>query len=141
MLTVKLVKVLFKLLIATHPAHPLILFLFLYNLTYVCLNLQKTLQNTSMTYMLRLGKTFLSNEEYKLTIDVHCRSKEFNVGGYVMVRIRPERIQKMFSKKLYARVIGPFSIICKLGSNAYLVNLPNDMDISHVFNVEDVLRY
>ena len=50
-------KVLFKLLMATHPAHLLILFL--YHLTCVYLNLQKTLQNTSMTYMLRLGEKFL----------------------------------------------------------------------------------
>ena len=51
-------------------------------------------------------KIFLSNEEYKLTVDVHHRYKEFNVGEYVMVRIRPERIPKTFSKILYARDMG-----------------------------------
>ena len=50
-------KDLFKLLLATHPSHQLIFFL--YHLTCVCLNLQKTLQNTSMTYMSRLGKRFI----------------------------------------------------------------------------------
>ena len=58
-----------------------------------------------------------------------------------MVRIRPKRIPKMFSKKLYTRAMGPYPIIRKLGSNAYLLDLPNDMDISHVFNVEDLLPY
>ena len=43
-------------------------------------------------------KISLSNEEYKLATDVHCRSKEFNGGDYVMVRIHPERIPKTFSK-------------------------------------------
>ena len=52
-------------------------------------------------------KISLSNEEYKLTANVHRRSKEFNVGEYVMVCIRPERITKTFSKKLYARAMGP----------------------------------
>ena len=42
-------------------------------------------------------KIFLSNKEYKLTADVHHRYKEFNVGEYVMVCIRPERIPKTFS--------------------------------------------
>ena len=51
-------------------------------------------------------KIFLSNEEYKLSTNVHHRYKEFNVGEYVMVRIRPERIPKMFSKRLYARNMG-----------------------------------
>ena len=72
---------------------------------------------------------------------MHHRFKEFNVGDYVMVRIHPERIQKMFSKKLYARPMDPYSIIRKMGSNAYLIDVPNDMDISHVFNVENLLPY
>ena len=58
-----------------------------------------------------------------------------------MFRIRPKRIQKTFSKKLYARAMGPYFIIHKLGSNTYLLDLPNDMDISPVFNVEDLLPY
>ena len=62
-------------------------------------------------------KISLSNEEYKLAADVHRRSKEFNVGDYVMVPIRPERIPKTCSKKLYARVMGPYSIIREMKSN------------------------
>ena len=58
-----------------------------------------------------------------------------------MVHICPKRIPKTFSKKLYARAIGPYSIIRKPGSNAYLLDLPNDMDISPVFNIEDLLPY
>ena len=87
-------------------------------------------------------KITLSNKEYKLAADVHRISKEFNVGDYVMVCICPERIPKMLSKKLYVRAIGPYSsIIRKMGSNAYLLDLPNGMDISPVFNVEDLLPY
>ena len=52
-------------------------------------------------------KISLNNEDYKLAVDVHHRSKEFNVGEYVMVRIRLEIIPKTFSKKLYARAMGP----------------------------------
>ena len=37
--------------------------------------------------------------------------------------------------------MSPYSIIRKLGYNAYLLNLPNDMDINHVFNIEDLLPY
>ena len=72
---------------------------------------------------------------------MHRRSKEFNVDDYVMIRIHPKRIPKTFSKKLYARVMGPYFIICKMGSNAYLLNLPNDMYINHVYNIKDLLLY
>ena len=37
--------------------------------------------------------------------------------------------------------MGPYSIIRKMGPNAYLLDLPNDMDISPVFNIEDLLPY
>ena len=60
-------------------------------------------------------KVYLSNEEYKLVANVHRRSKEFNVGEYIMVCIRPERIPKTFLTKLYARAMGCYSIIRKLG--------------------------
>ena len=86
-------------------------------------------------------KISLSNKKYKLVADVHRRCKEFNVGEYVMVCIRPERIPKTLPKKLYARAMGPYSIIRKLGSNAYLLDLRKDMNISLIFNVEDLLPY
>ena len=52
-----------------------------------------------------------------------------------------KEFKKCFQKKLYARAMGPYSVIRKLGSNAYLLDLPNDMDISPAFNVEDLLLY
>ena len=47
-----------------------------------------------------------------------------------MVRIRLERIPKTFSKKLYARAMDPYSIIRKMRSNAYIFDLPNDMELA-----------
>ncbi|XP_054824787.1 uncharacterized protein LOC129322504 [Prosopis cineraria] len=58
-----------------------------------------------------------------------------------MARIRPERYPKQAFKKLHARAAGPFRIIKKLGPNAYLLELPSDMAISPVFNVEDLMPY
>ena len=72
---------------------------------------------------------------------MHRRPKEFNVGDYIMVHICSERIPKTFSKKLYARAMDPYYIICKLRSNVYLIELPNDMDISPVVNVEDFRHF
>ena len=45
-----------------------------------------------------------------------------------------KEFHKLFKKKLYARAMA-YSIIRKLGYSAYLLDLPNDMDISLVFNV------
>ncbi|KAF7142018.1 hypothetical protein RHSIM_Rhsim06G0128700 [Rhododendron simsii] len=86
-------------------------------------------------------KIALSNENYKLAADVSRRNQEFNEGDYVMVRIRLERYPKHFFKKLHARAIGPHRIIRKLGPNAYLIELPSNMSISPIFNVEDLFPY
>ena len=69
---------------------------------------------------------------------MHHRSKKFNVGEYVMVCIRLKEFQKRFQKN---SMQNPWTLILSLRSNAYLFDLPNAMDISHVFNVEDLLLY
>ena len=83
----------------------------------------------------------MSNETYKLTVDVHRRNQNFNEHDYVMVRVRFEHYPKYSFKKLHARASGPFRIICKLGPNAYLLDLSSDITINLVFNVEDLFPY
>ena len=82
-----------------------------------------------------------SNENYKLAANVHRRKLEFNDGDYVMVRICPERFPKYSFRKLFARVCGPYRILKRLGSNAYLIDLPSDLSISPIFNFEDLTLY
>ena len=82
-----------------------------------------------------------SNAEYKKVADVHRVSKEFSVGDFVMVRVRPERFSKGVAKKLQARSIGPFKILQRVGTNAYVLELPPEMGISSTFNVQDLLPY
>ena len=94
MLTVQLLKVLLGLLMDTHPAHSLILFLYM-RVSEPVENFAKHIHNLHAEIRRKIS---LSNEEYKLAANVPCRSKEFNVGDYVMVRICPERIPKTFSK-------------------------------------------
>ncbi|KAF2304621.1 hypothetical protein GH714_035811 [Hevea brasiliensis] len=86
-------------------------------------------------------KIALSNENYKHAANVHRRNKEFNVCDNAMVCICPKRFPKNSLKKLHARAIGPFFILQKIGYNAYLLDLPKNMNISPVFNVEDLSPY
>ncbi|KAH9687896.1 hypothetical protein KPL70_014937 [Citrus sinensis] len=72
----------------------------------------------------------LCNENYKLAADAHRQHVGFQENDYVMVRICPEHFTKHFSKKLHARTTGPFGILKKLGSNAYLLDLPPHLTIS-----------
>ncbi|KAI9199030.1 hypothetical protein LWI28_026257 [Acer negundo] len=58
-----------------------------------------------------------------------------------MVRICPARFPPHSVKKLHAHAIGPFCVLKRLGSNAYLLDLPADLTISPVFNVLDLYPY
>jgi len=80
----------------------------------------------------------LSNDSYKHSVDMHRRAANFEVGDFVMARIRPERLPRNSLKKFHARAMGPYQILRKLGSNAYVLNLPDSLGISPIFNVEDL---
>lgn len=54
-------------------------------------------------------------------VDLNKRLKEFNVGDYVMVRIRLKRLLAMTVCKLQAHSVGPFKVIKCIGINAYLL--------------------
>jgi len=80
----------------------------------------------------------MSNEVYKHMADSRKRIKEFNEGDFVMIKHRPERFPPGTMKKLHAQGAGPFKIIKKVGSNAYVLELPPDYGISSTFNISDL---
>jgi hypothetical protein len=58
-----------------------------------------------------------------------------------MIRIRPERFPSGTVKKLQARSAGSFKVLKRIGSNAYVIELPSDYGISSTFNIEDLVAY
>ena len=81
------------------------------------------------------------NDIYKFVSDAYCRHREFKEGDYVMVRIFPERCPKNNVQKLHVRTIGTNPILRRLGSNAYLIELPSNMSINSIFNMVDLFSY
>ena len=53
-------------------------------------------------------KIQMSNESYKHMADSHRRAKEFQVGDFVMIRLKPEQFALGTMKKLHAHAAGPF---------------------------------
>jgi len=82
-----------------------------------------------------------NNVGYKASTDLHYRLRTFNVNDYVMVCMRLERFFPETVKKLHVRSTGPFQILKKINSNAYMVDLLPDFGIGCTFNVEDLVPY
>ena len=82
-----------------------------------------------------------SNKIYQDLANSRRRTKEFTEGDHVMIRLKPERFPPGILKKLHARGAGPFKIIKKVGSNAYVLELPPELGISSIFNISDLVEY
>ena len=66
---------------------------------------------------------------------------KFEVGDLVWVHLRKDRFPPGKFGKLKPRVHDPFKIIEKIGENAYKLQLPDEYEISPMFNVKDLRAY
>jgi len=82
-----------------------------------------------------------SDDTYKSTADLHERMQEFLVVDKVMVRVHCERFPPRSIENLHARCTGPYTVLRKIGLNAYELDIPRDLSISPVFNGKDLTQY
>ena len=80
-------------------------------------------------------------ESYVASTNTRRKDIQFNVGDMVLIRLKLERFPPRSFTKLHARRASPFRIAKKLGTNAYVIDLPFDFGISLVFNVEDLSEF
>lgn len=71
------------------------------------------------------------NQHYKNEADRKRRFKEYQIGDWVMVFLRKER----FPTGTYHKMLHKF------GKNAYEIELPQDLDISPIFNVAHLYTF
>ena len=64
-----------------------------------------------------------------------------DIGDLVWVHLRKDRFPPGKFGKLKPRVDDPFKIIEKIGENAYKLQLPDEYEISPMFNVKDLRAY
>ena len=81
-----------------------------------------------------------SQAKYKVRHDKHRVDHHFQIGDKVWLTIRKDRL-KGEGKKLKPTRYGPFTILDKIGTNAFCLDLPPYMKIYLVVNVENLKLY
>lgn len=79
-----------------------------------------------------------SNEAYAAAANQHRRVRDFEEGNMVLVYLHCERVPKGEYHQLRARKFVPYMVLKKISSNAYLLDLPPDLQIGPIFNVVDL---
>ena len=79
-----------------------------------------------------------NNAKYVEQANRRRKYVEFEVHELVWVHLRKDRFPPGKFGKLKPRVDGPFKIIEKIGENAYKLQLPDEYEISPMFNVKDL---
>jgi hypothetical protein len=82
-----------------------------------------------------------SNQEYKCRVDQHRRELQFEVGDLVLAHPRKEIFPRGTYNKLQMKKIGPCKVLRKFEANAYEIELLDGVEISPIFNVEDLYPY
>ena len=80
----------------------------------------------------------LSDDNYKSFANLHSRLQEIAVGDEVMLRVPPQRFPPETWEKLHIRCISPYRVMRRIGSNAFELNIPCELGINPVFNVEEL---
>lgn len=58
------------------------------------------------------------------------------MGHFERGRIPAGTYSKLRNKKM-----GPFRVLHKAGDNAYILDLPDDLKVSSIFNISDLFEY
>ena len=76
-----------------------------------------------------------SNLKYKAAVDKHRKHQVFKVGDHVMIYLRKERLLARVHDKLRQKHYEPSKVLKRINANAYMIDLPDNMNIFKTFNV------
>jgi hypothetical protein len=95
-------------------------------------------------HMIRIKKNLKeSQDRQKIYADKNMTNREYKVGEHVILKVKPKKISLNLGSctKLAAIFCGPFEILDKIGSVAYMFALLGSMNVHNVFHVSFLKKY
>jgi hypothetical protein len=85
----------------------------------------------------------VSQDRQKIYVDKNRTRREFKVGDRVFLKVKANRSSLKLGScaKLAARFCGPFEILERIGTVAYMLALPASMTVHNVFHVSLLKKY
>ncbi|KAL4283659.1 hypothetical protein GQ457_16G008960 [Hibiscus cannabinus] len=102
------------------------------------------LKGTTEKVKLICDQLKIASDRQKSYVDLKCREIEYVVGDRVFLKVSPWKKVMRFGRKgkLSPRYIGPYEIVERVGSVAYRLLLPIELERIHdVFHVSMLQRY
>jgi hypothetical protein len=78
-----------------------------------------------------------TQDRQKIYADKNRTAREFKVGEHVLLKVKPKKISLKLGSctMLAARFCGPFEILDRIGTVAYMLALSASMNVHNVFHV------
>ena len=83
----------------------------------------------------------ISNYNYQSAAEYHKRLQNLVIGDDVLIRVHPERFLLKTFKRLHTRCRDSYKILKRFGFKAYELDIPRDLRINLVFNIENLTYY
>jgi hypothetical protein len=84
-----------------------------------------------------------ARDRHKFYADKNKTTREFKVGENVLLKVNPKKISLKLGSctKMEAKFYGPFEILDRIGTVAYMLALPASMNVHNVFHVYLLRKY
>jgi hypothetical protein len=94
--------------------------------------------------MIKIKKNLkVSQDRKKIYVDKNIIHREFKVGDHVFLKVKANKSSLKLGSctKLAAKFCGPFEILERIGSVAYMITLPTSMYVHNVFHISFLNKY